>query len=1825
VGLTEDAIVDVSAPGKGGEVLIGGDYQGKNDAIKNAEVAFVGDRAQIFAHSTESGEGGKVIVWGDQISSHLGLIDVSGPYGGGFIGVSSPKNLCYRGRVDLSSKWGTPGELLLDPSDITVVSSGSSNPSFPTTPGNYNPPGVSSATLSIPDLQSGLNSGNVTISTSAGSGGLGTVLFDSVNLSWNASTKLTVLADGNIRISGSTIQNTHTGSGNFDAMDFNGNGVLQAGGISNRSGIYIQDTTFTSIEGNISFTGHSTLSGILIAGLFFDKPLAFATSLVSSTGTGPNSATIQLNGFTDGTFTTGTYLNFVTINSVDGDITISGSSTRGNSLIVSEFTTIASTGSGELLFRDLLPSGSLPAGIGIGGNAGAGMLNISSNTGNIEFQGNSFTTEDFLSVSSGTGDMIISANAFINRNTTGSFSSSGSLTIQTYGPGVSMGVGAAAGALRLTPTILDFFQNGFSERTFGRTDATGAVTVGNYTHPDPITIQSPLGSISVVGALATTGGDAIKLIADQMDFSSTITGTGTLTIEPGQATTSIGLGNSASGMLNLSTAEVSNITNGFSSITIGQTNQDSAVDIRAVTFQDPVTVNGKQISVNGAVSAGANNVNFNIGIASTGILNLNGLVTTTGTFQVLGGGFNDTFNIGVTGQTATVDGVGGTDNTIKGPNATNTWSLTAANTETLGSISFSNMQNVQGGSGNDTFDFGGPFQFTGTVGIDGGVAGTNVLNGPGLVTNWTIANVNQGFIYPTGAPGATPFTRIGSLVGGSLADNFAYNGGYHLTGSINGGGGTNDITGPNTPNVWTISGNNQGNLVPNVTGGTTNFSNIQTLTGGTLDDNFSFTTATAQITGGVDGAGGANSATSPNITTNWTITGDDLGTINPGVATTLTNVQTYTGGSGSDIFTFAGAHQLTGQIDGGTGTNNIIGPGLNTNWTVTANNTGTVDPGATGTKITNFTNVQELTGGALDDSFTFTTTTAQLTGTTGIDGGGGANTVTGPNFNTNWTVTGGDTGTINPGSGATTLTNIESFIGGTANDTFTFTGATSQLTAAVGIDGVAGANNVIGPNITTNWTITGDDQGTINPELATALTNIQTFTGNATNDTFTFTGANQLTGQIDGGLGTNNITGPGLNTNWTVTANNTGTVDPGATGTKITNFTNVQTLTGGALDDSFTFTTTTAQLTGTVGIDGGAGTNIVTGPDFDTNWTVTGGDTGTINPGSGATTLTNIESFIGGTANDTFTFTVAASQLTAAVGVDGGSGTNTITGTNTGNTWTVSSPTTGSIDPGGGATNYINVGVLNGGAGNDIFNVADGAVSPTPPPTVSAGGGANTLNFVAWTVPVTIDLNNITGFQVINATPGFNNTLIGNDDTNTWQITANDSGTLQNSTYPIAPFFSFSNFPNLQGGSGNDTFIFTGVFQLTGPVGIDGGTSGTNTITGTNTGNTWTVSSPTTGTIDAGGGATNYSNIGVLNGGAGNDIFNVADGAVSPTPPPTVSAGGGTNTLNFVAWTVPVTIDLNNITGFQVINATPGFNNTLIGNDDVNTWHITADESGTLENSTYPIAPFFSFSNFLNLQGGSGNDTFIFDGSFQVSSIQGAAGQNTINGPDADNTWAITTTNGGNLTSVGIASLITFTDIQNLIGGSSQDDFVLNNGTVSQVDGGLGTNSLTSLNSTWLITANDAGSVDGVAFINVGSLIGGSDDDSFVFSDGVTLSGLVDGGAPASGNTLDYTAYTTPATITLTGPTSGTATNLGSGFTNIGQFVGNYICTNCPTPPVPRRTFPSEKAKGLRSDLMLTLTKEIEYFEWNYDRILFYNIYKTVLNTVLVNEDLMQW
>ncbi|TFZ03339.1 filamentous hemagglutinin N-terminal domain-containing protein [Ramlibacter rhizophilus] len=124
VALDASALVDASGAAGGGQVLVGGDYQGANAQVQNASRVSVAAGARLRADATAQGDGGRVIVWADENTRFGGAISARGGAlggNGGFAEVSGKQNLSFTGSADLNAPRGALGTLLLDPMDIVVA------------------------------------------------------------------------------------------------------------------------------------------------------------------------------------------------------------------------------------------------------------------------------------------------------------------------------------------------------------------------------------------------------------------------------------------------------------------------------------------------------------------------------------------------------------------------------------------------------------------------------------------------------------------------------------------------------------------------------------------------------------------------------------------------------------------------------------------------------------------------------------------------------------------------------------------------------------------------------------------------------------------------------------------------------------------------------------------------------------------------------------------------------------------------------------------------------------------------------------------------------------------------------------------------------------------------------------------------------------------------------------------------------------------------------------------------------------------------------------------------------------------------------------------------------------------------------------------------------------------------------------------------------------------------------------------------------------------------------------------------------------------------
>lgn len=199
IALLKDTNITADGRNKGGNIRIGGDYQGKGTAPAATDV-FVETGAKISADATRSGKGGRVIVWSDKDTAFGGFITATGFSEGGFAEVSGKHWLDFVGSADLRAASGNAGMLLLDPTNITITAADSvpalnwNGTNFSDSVSNRN-----SANLSATTLQNQLALSDVTVTTASAGAGTGTLTVSSA-LTWSSPYSLTLFANDYMRV-----------------------------------------------------------------------------------------------------------------------------------------------------------------------------------------------------------------------------------------------------------------------------------------------------------------------------------------------------------------------------------------------------------------------------------------------------------------------------------------------------------------------------------------------------------------------------------------------------------------------------------------------------------------------------------------------------------------------------------------------------------------------------------------------------------------------------------------------------------------------------------------------------------------------------------------------------------------------------------------------------------------------------------------------------------------------------------------------------------------------------------------------------------------------------------------------------------------------------------------------------------------------------------------------------------------------------------------------------------------------------------------------------------------------------------------------------------------------------------------------------------------------------------------------------------------------------------------------------------------------------------------------------------------------------------------
>lgn len=121
------ANIDTRGATHGGDVLLGGNWQGGGDERRATNTTVTSD-AVINTSGVGAGSAGTPVVWADGHTSFAGtILAMGGEHGGdgSWVEVSGKNTLEYKGHVNASARHGASGTLLLDPKNIVIQTGGS--------------------------------------------------------------------------------------------------------------------------------------------------------------------------------------------------------------------------------------------------------------------------------------------------------------------------------------------------------------------------------------------------------------------------------------------------------------------------------------------------------------------------------------------------------------------------------------------------------------------------------------------------------------------------------------------------------------------------------------------------------------------------------------------------------------------------------------------------------------------------------------------------------------------------------------------------------------------------------------------------------------------------------------------------------------------------------------------------------------------------------------------------------------------------------------------------------------------------------------------------------------------------------------------------------------------------------------------------------------------------------------------------------------------------------------------------------------------------------------------------------------------------------------------------------------------------------------------------------------------------------------------------------------------------------------------------------------------------------------------------------------------
>ncbi len=540
---------------------------------------------------------------------------------------------------------------------------------------------------------------------------------------------------------------------------------------------------------------------------------------------------------------------------------------------------------------------------------------------------------------------------------------------------------------------------------------------------------------------------------------------------------------------------------------------------------------------------------------------------------------------------------------------------------------------VSGGSSDDIFH-----SSEGADTIDGG-GGTNTVSYNASASGVTI-QLNSGSSQGMdGQAQGDTLLNIQKLIGSEHADQFTFSDTNPNNYTVDGGTGADSLNYSAVTTALSIDVGNATDHANMVKGtmsnsyGTTTFSHIEKVIAGRGDDNF-----------------------------NLAVSG-------------VTNYS-FDGGTGVDSFIYSASDNTNYTLDGGAGTDKLDYAKANSNLAVSLSSTGTSTVNGTNYGTTTFSNIEQITTGAGNDSFIYSASdTANYT----LNGGAGADNLDYAKSASALTVALSSTGvgTVNGANyGTTTFSNIEKITAGAGNDSFNF--AVSDITNYT-LDGGAGTDKLNYANVNIKLSVNLSSSGTSTVSGVgygtTTFSKIEQINTGAGSDSFTFAASDMSNYNVDSGMGADSLNYASVSTALTIGIDNSLGMTSTVKGTLsnsygTTTFSHIEKIISGSGNDNITVA---SADTGTYTIEGSNGNDLFNGGAQRSTLSYASASSavqlnlsnthGSTNGGAGSDSFLNFKKFQGSNFADVFT-----------------------------------------IEKGDTTTNYT----LNGGGGNDNFVVGNG-------------------------------------------------------------------------------------------------------------------------------------------------------------------------------------------------------------------------------------------------------------------------------------------------------------------------------------------------------------------------------------------------------------------------------------------------------------------------------------------------------------------------------------